>query len=348
MADDPELERKLEAMFSSARPRHGFSDELWRRIEARRPWHQRFGRRFQPALRYAPALALLLVVGLGVTWLAGNFHGAGSTASPTSAGAPAFGDSKAAAPAFGVLPSLAPGAARSVTSPQFPLTSGAAGAGLTFGGTLPSLPSELPVYRYDEPGAADLVAAAATLQGKAGLALTVMPSDPATGVEPQFSTAAGSAPDRTQGAAATANGFLSNHNLAPRFAFQLTVAPSGLRVVYGRLFDGPAGPIRQVRPDGSAAGLTVDLVDSVTSTASARGPLDLPFTSASYPLRTAAAALTAAKLGQASGTAGLNRAELVYVLVVSGGHGYYEPELLLTGPGGAVLAPVVAEQWLGG
>ena len=347
MSDDPELERKLEAMFSSAAPRRGFSDELWRRIEARRPWHQRLSRSFQPALRYAPALALLLVVALGVTWVAGNFRGAGSTGSTTSAGAPALGDQKAAAPAFGVLPPLGPGRARSTTSPQFTQAGGAA-PGPTFSGTLPILPSELPVYRYDEPGAADLVAAAATLQGKAGLALTVTPSDPATGVEPQFSTAAGSAPDRTQGAAATANGFLSNHNLAPRFAFQLTVAPSGLRVVYGRLFDGPAGPIRQVRPDGSAAGLTVDLVDSVTSTASARGPLDLPFTSASYPLRTAAAALTAAKLGQASGTAGLNRAELVYVLVVSGGHGYYEPELLLTGPGGAVLAPVVAEQWLGG
>jgi len=251
MADDPELERKLEAMFSSARPRHGFSDELWRRIEARRPWHQRFGRRFQPALRYAPALALLLVVGLGVTWLAGNFHGAGSTASPTSAGAPAFGDSKAAAPAFGVLPSLAPGAARSVTSPQFPLTSGAAGAGLTFGGTLPSLPSELPVYRYDEPSAADLGRTSAALQAQTGLAaIALSPSDAARGLEPQFVFNAPAPRGPESGAAETASAFLAGHNLTPHFAFQLSLAASGSQVGLwqgvrraGRLY--PAGPARR-------------------------------------------------------------------------------------------------------
>jgi len=64
MSEDPDLERRLEAMFASARPRTGFEEDLWRRIEARRPWHQRLGRRFQPALRYAPALATLLVVAL--------------------------------------------------------------------------------------------------------------------------------------------------------------------------------------------------------------------------------------------------------------------------------------------
>jgi len=50
MSEDPDLERRLEAMFASARPRPGFEDDLWRRIEARRPWHQRLGLRFQPAL----------------------------------------------------------------------------------------------------------------------------------------------------------------------------------------------------------------------------------------------------------------------------------------------------------
>src|ERR1700694_420831 len=96
MSEDPDLERRLEAMFASTRPRPGFEDELWRRIEARRPWHQRLGRRFQPALRYAPALATLLVVALGVTWFANSFHGS-VTGSPsaTSAGAPAYGSEKA-------------------------------------------------------------------------------------------------------------------------------------------------------------------------------------------------------------------------------------------------------------
>ena len=80
---------------------------------------------------------------------------------------------------------------------------------------------------------------------------------------------------------------------------------------------------------------------------SVRGPLDLPLASASYPVRSTTDALAAANVhkGTAGGT--FDRAELVYVLVVSGGHGYYEPELLLTGPGGVLLAPVIAPGWLG-
>lgn len=344
MAEDPELERRLEAMFSSARPRRGFEDELWQRIEARRPWQQRLGLWFRPALRFAPALATLLVVALGATWLAGNFHGAGSTASTTSAGAPAFGNQKALAPALGVLPALAPGAERSATAPQ--ATAGAADTrpAFSFSGTLPSLPPVLPVYRYDEPTAAFRAARADTLKAQTGLPVVVTGSDATRGEEPQF-ILNGPTPTGSQGAAAaTANAFLASHNLTPRFAFQLSVAASDRQVVYGRLFDGPAGPIRQVHADGTAAGLTIDLAGDLVT---ARGPLDLPFTSAPYPTRSAAESLAAVNVHQGSGAAALDRAELVYVLVVSGGHGYYEPELLFTGPGGVVLAPVVAAGWLG-
>ena len=48
-----------------------------------------------------------------------------------------------------------------------------------------------------------------------------------------------------------------------------------------------------------------------------------------------------------TGPASFDKAELVYVLVVSGGHGYYEPALLLSGRGGSRLAPVIAAEWLG-
>jgi hypothetical protein len=80
---------------------------------------------------------------------------------------------------------------------------------------------------------------------------------------------------------------------------------------------------------------------------SVRGPLDLPLASAPYPLRSATDALAAANVHQGTSGATFDRAELVYVLVVSGGHGYYEPELLLTGSAGVVLAPVIAPGWLG-
>ncbi len=343
MAEDPEFERKLEAMFSSAKPRRGFEDELWKRIQVRRPWHERFGLRFQPALRYTPALAALLVVALGVTWVAGNFHRFGS-GSATSASAPALGSQKASAPAFGVLPRLAPGGERAVTAPQATNGSADSGQGSSFSGTLPRLPPALPVYRYDEPIAADRATTAATLRAQTGLAVTVTPSDPATGVEPQFQVSGPTQAGSQGGSAETATGFLASHNLTPPFTFQTAVAANGREVIYVRLFDGPAGPIRQVRSDGTGAGITVDLTEGRTT---AKGPLDLPLASARYQLRSAAEALSAANIRPGSGIAALDKAELVYVLVVSGGHGYYEPELLLTGPGGTVLTPVVAQEWLG-
>jgi hypothetical protein len=347
MSEDPDLERRLEAMFASARPRPGFEDDLWRRIEAKRPWHQRLGRRFQPALRFAPALATLLVVALGVTWLAGNIHGGPTSAgTTTSAGAPAFGNQKAAAPAFGVLPPLVRAGGNSATAPQATTGGTDTAAGGSFSGTLPSLPAELPVYRYDEPTAAEWPRIGAGLQARTGLAaIAVFPSDAARGLEPQFVFNA-PAPSGPQGSdpAVAANAFLASHNLTPHFAFQISVASSGGQVVYDRVFDGPSGSLRQVRPDGSMAGLTVDLTGGSIS---ARGPLELPLTIAPYPLRSASDALAAVNVRQSTGAAAFDRAELVYVLVVSGGHGYYEPALLLTGPDGVRLAPVIAPGWLG-
>ncbi|MDQ6918488.1 MAG: hypothetical protein M3Z98_03910 [Candidatus Dormibacteraeota bacterium] len=347
MAEDPELERRLEAMFASARPRRGFADELWRRIEARRSWYQRLGLGFQPVLRYAPALATLLVVALGVTWLATSFRGgAGNDASTTSAGAPGFASKEngAAAPAFGKLPSAMPETARSGTAPQ--TTTADSGAGHSFGGTLPNLPATLPVYRYDEPTSADRERIGAAMQSQSGLpAIAVTLSDVARDLEPQFvvnSSASSPAPGSSP--AEAANTFLTGHGLAPHFAFQVSVSGSGGQVLYQRVFDGPAGPIRQVRRDGGPAGLVVDFTGG---TISARGPLELPLTIAQYPLRSASGALAAANVPTATGAAGYDKAELVYVLAISGGHGYYEPALLLSGPGGSRLAPAIAAEWLG-
>jgi hypothetical protein len=313
----------------------------------RRPWHQRLGRRFQPAFRYAPALATILIVSLGITWLAASLNRGSltSSGSTTSGGAPAFsGGEKSSAPPFGVLPRLATGAQPSLGAPQVTAGNAETTAGLNFSGTLPSLPSVLPVYRYDEPTAGDRTRLAAALQAPSGLgAIAVTPTDVARGLEPQFVLDA-PAPSGSQGSNADrANAFLAAHNLLPHFAFQLSPADSGSQVIYGRVFDGPTGPVRQVRPDASVAGLTVDITGG---TVDVRGPLDLPLAIGRYPTRPAAESLAAANLRQVSGAADLDHAELVYVLVVSGDHGYYEPELLLTGPGRTILAPVVAQGWL--
>src|ERR1700737_4438022 len=107
MSEDPDLERRLEAMFASARPRREFEDALWRRIEASRPWHRRLTIALRPSLRFAPALAAVLVVALGATWLVGNhsFGGGATTTSSSSGGA--YGAQKALAPGFGAVPPLA-------------------------------------------------------------------------------------------------------------------------------------------------------------------------------------------------------------------------------------------------
>jgi hypothetical protein len=68
------------------------------------------------------------------------------------------------------------------------------------------------------------------------------------------------------------------------------------------------------------------------------GPLSLGLDSANYPIISADRAVSMA-LATAPGTAGaaggptaqLNKAELVYVLVVAGDHSFYEPAVLFSG-----------------
>ena len=73
-----ELERQLDAAFATTRPRRGFEDELWTRIESRR-------RRWPPRLAWprelpwamAGSLAVLLVIGLVAVTLARSDGGRG-------------------------------------------------------------------------------------------------------------------------------------------------------------------------------------------------------------------------------------------------------------------------------
>jgi hypothetical protein len=147
--------------------------------------------------------------------------------------------------------------------------------------------------------------------------------------------------------AAAAQAYLADHHLLPTFAYRLVLEPD--RVVYARQFENAAGPVRQSLPSGRPAGLEVDF--RAGAIVSVSGPLDLSLATAGYPLRPATQALAGGAPEDATAAAGgraYNQAALVYVLVVSGGHGYYEPELLLTGSAGAELLPVIAPQWLGG
>lgn len=345
MAEDPELERELDVMFASARPRRGFEDELWARIAARRPWHQRLADLLRPTFRAAPAVAAVLALLVGAGWLLAHVRlGGGSTTSSSAGGAVYV--QPGAVPAFGVLPSLASAARSSAGSKAVTPQAGAAasdtGAAIVFSGVLPPLPAELPVYRYDEPTAAQREQEAVRLASRSGLKVAVSPSDPGAGVEPRF-TVSGLAE-----AAASPDAFLARHGLTPSYLFLVEIDPAGGGIVYARQFSNPTGSAPEVGRDGLPTGLRVGLQAGLV--VGAAGPLDLPLVEAEYPARATTDALAAAgaRAVPATGPNAFDAAQLVYVLVVAGGHGYYEPELLLTGRGGALLAPLVASAWLAG
>ena len=143
--DEPgldELQRELEAAFASTRPRRGFEDELWRRLQARRRWWRRPGppaRRALPALGGLAAVVLVgfLVVMVFNSGLLRSGHGAaGSAAQSTGAGPASL--------QFGLLPRPSPVAVG-------PIQGGALSQALPSTraqGGVSAVPPRLPVYRY--------------------------------------------------------------------------------------------------------------------------------------------------------------------------------------------------------
>src|ERR1700704_5701857 len=87
------LQRQLDDAFQTTRPRPGFEDELWLRMQARRPVWQRFrdaAAGLIGSLREAPAIpaaavaiVLIVVVGAGIFTLSG-LHPGGPASTATS------------------------------------------------------------------------------------------------------------------------------------------------------------------------------------------------------------------------------------------------------------------------
>jgi hypothetical protein len=167
------LQRQLDDAFETTRPRPGFEDELWTRIQAHRPASTRLrdawvglvqGIRQAPAVPMG-ALAVLLVVVLGVSVVAlSGFHlaggGGGSTAGLSSGsqygpeagrnGPPgAFGR----LPAPALNPGLPPKTADSSAQPTMasPGLSYSGPVTLTWTGKLDLQVTSAPVFRYSEP-----------------------------------------------------------------------------------------------------------------------------------------------------------------------------------------------------
>jgi hypothetical protein len=176
--DDLELQaiqRELDDAFETTRPRRGFEDELWMRMQSRRPAANRLrdaigglfqGLRAVPAVPAAAVATLLVVViGVGVLALSGAHVGGGGNASSGSAPLSLSqqrnqGGSSTAYGPFGRLPSPQFSSSGKTVAPTIgpPMAPANAGvfpyygpAALTWTGRWNITIVSAPVLRYHEP-----------------------------------------------------------------------------------------------------------------------------------------------------------------------------------------------------
>jgi hypothetical protein len=355
------LQRQLDDAFQTTRPRPAFGDELWLRMQARRPIWVRVreglvglveGIREAPAVPSAAvAIVLVVLLGAGIYTLSGLRPGA--TGSPTSLQA---GSGDTAAPKgqaeFGLVPR--PGSPEPRTPTAGPFYAGP--ASLTWAGDLTVSATSVPVYRYVEPTRveADRFAASVGATPTADVAeggigvyaghnftLVVLASVSQPPREPRFNLSdlkSTTVPGGDSIAVATA--YLATHHLQPTWPYQTdvqTVGGTTVRVTFLRAFDLPDRTRASlVDSSGNPYGIEVDLAPGAPG-AFETGPLPLSLESATYPIISADQAIRS--LGASSAPAGsasipvvrITRAELVYTLVWGGDHSYYEPAFLFSG-----------------
>jgi hypothetical protein len=315
------LQRQLDDAFETTRPRPGFEDELWTRMQAQRPAGSRLrdawlgliqGIREVPAVPMAAVAAVLVVIiGAGVFVYSGLGRGAGSGTTSLSAGQSGpQSDHFAPAGAFGRLPgpvlnpaspdkSAVGATAPSATAP------GAAYAGpvtLTWKGTFTLTLPAAPVFRYREPSTnvADQFATSlgAILHTRpAGYLGSYDTSDfnvlvrgtvQSPAHEPSFSILPIKpiAPIEVAGGPAdVAVVILAQHSLAPMWPYtpQAVVAGDKATVTLLRQFAVPGyGNSYLVDSAGDRSGMEVDLQGNALIRAA--GPLPLGLESANYPI----------------------------------------------------------------
>ena len=369
MNDDEDLEllalqRQLDDAFQTTRPRPAFEDELWSRMQARRPiWVRiRFGLagllesiRESPAVPSAAvAVALIVLLGVGILKV-GLPHGGGGASTSAKGGdfsAPvdhSAGFDRVPRPVFSGVVGAAP------SSPH-------AGEGLAYGGPatlvwagdLQVSPTALPVYRYSEPtrdeanrfaASAGAVPSADVAQGGIGVyagrdfTLVVLASVAQPAREPYVNvsdlrTTVASTGDNVE----VATAYLEAHHLLPTWPFQTDVQKTGttVSVSFLRAFDVPGlGHASLVDDTGIRYGTEVDFAPG-TAVAFEKAPLPLTLEQASYPIISADQAIRSLGASSAPADAAIpvvrmTKVELAYTLVYAGDHGYYEPVYLFSG-----------------
>jgi hypothetical protein len=328
VSDEPEdlevaaLQRQLDDAFATTRPRAGFEDELWTRMQARRPAGSRLRDAwvgFFQAIREAPAVpmaavaaVLVVVLGAGAFVYSGlGRGGAGSTAA-NGAAAPAFGSEPFALSspgAFGKLPGPAPvagyidrptaGGPLSATSPAASYVGYVA---LKWTGKFALTISTAPVFRYHEPSTntadqfatslgAVLVSRPAGYLGSyqtADFSVRVRGTVQSPAREPTYIVlpiAAGGAVDSAGGPADVALVFLGERSLVPSWTYTSDVVVSGdaSKVTLDRQFGVSGyGYAYLVDGNGDRYGVEVDLQGN--RAISATGPMPVNVESAMYTI----------------------------------------------------------------
>jgi hypothetical protein len=364
------LQRELDDAFETTRPRRGFEDELWLRMQSSRPagsrardawagfWQGIFAVPAVPAA--AVAVAMVVVIGVVLIGYSGVLrHGGGTSTSAGSAlnGAP----NNQYAGDFGRVPTpIFAGQKSSGSTGTAPVAASdyAGPAQLTWTGHLDVAFTVAPVFRYQEPSTnvADEFASGlgAPLRGRpdgflgmyqtSDYTLKVRgtvaspPSSPAyfifSNLTMQPIEAAGAGP------ADLASVFLAEHSLVPQWDYTIAVDSRGdpIKVLYQREFNLPGGTSAYlVNTNGDRYGLEVDLSNNRPVLVSGMLPVNMD--SASYQIISADQAIRAALgssqtvpvTGPAAPAVVLTQAELVYVLVPAGGRSYYEPAFMFSG-----------------
>jgi hypothetical protein len=316
------LQRQLDDAFETMRPRSGFEDELWTRMQASRPAGSRLRDAWVglvQAIREAPAVpmaavaaVLVVVLGAGALVYSGvGRGGAGSTAT-SGAAAPAFGTEPVpltSPGAFGKLPSplQAGGSSDQPTTvaPQSATAPGAAYAGpvgLKWTGKLDLTISTAPVFRYHEPSTntADQFATslgAVLISRPAGFLGSYQTTkysvrvrgtiqsparEPSYNLLPIIST---DFIDAAGGPADLALVFLGERSLAPTWQYTSNAVVSGdlAKVTLSRQFGVTGyGYAYLVDGNGDSYGVEVDLQGG--RAISATGPMPLSLESAPYSI----------------------------------------------------------------
>jgi hypothetical protein len=369
MSDERDLEslqQRLDSAFATTKPRRGFDDELWSRIQARRSFWARL-RESLRRVQLAPALGGLAVLAVVVVFgglLLSRPHATGSTTSG-AVGQPAarqgVNNADQNTATFGPLPRPAlqspvashppQGATPStVQRAQYagPVTVTAVTAGVT-------LPATAQVARYPEWKAADADRFAAAigaapirdaplpvgaLGAYAGpnFTMLVFATDPARGSEPRVVITpkgpepAGNPPDDAA-AVKAANEYLSAHGVSPDASAKGPTVDRGgaLADVRWSRVVGVGLTAVEVGATGLEEGWEATVRGDLT-VFQAAAPVPLVMDFANYGVATAQQLTDLAR--NAGGTGPqvvLDTAQIVYVVATDGTSGYFEPAVMYVG-----------------